>query len=122
MKKRNILYRYWQGETLLYVGRTDDPFRRNLSHEQKSEWWPLADKVTFEHFATLDELMWAEERAIKRECPSYNVQHNTLNPKRVKPVPMSTVPTPEEDDEDFMDRMRAAVDSLPLGYRPKVAA
>lgn len=114
MSKLRVLYRYWRDDTLLYVGRTSQPANRNRQHELKSEWWELADKVTFEHFATQDELERAEQRAIVRERPLYNVHHNVLNTDRLrfrKPVPLSTIPTEEEDEAEFLERVRASMNA-----------
>jgi hypothetical protein len=45
-------------------------------HRGDKPWFTLATKVTLEWFPDREAALEAEERAIKREHPVYNVQHN----------------------------------------------
>jgi ribosomal protein S27E len=70
------LYRYWAGETLLYVGISINAYNRAKQHQGNSKWWPEATHVTFEKFSSRQSVEDAEKAAIKAEKPLYNVTHN----------------------------------------------
>lgn len=73
-KKVTMLYRmYGCDGSLLYVGITESPRVRIKAHERKSDWFPLADKISIEPFPLRLLAEQAERRAIQDECPKFNV-------------------------------------------------
>lgn len=75
---RHALYRFYSdsGE-LLYVGTSGDFGRRFPAHAQKI-WFLQVRGITLEWYATEDDALKAERRAIHVEHPRYNVQHRDL--------------------------------------------
>jgi predicted GIY-YIG superfamily endonuclease len=73
--KVNVLYRFYSaaGE-LLYVGITNDPWRRFSQHRSQKDWWSDVSTICQQSFNTLDELKSAEKKAIQSESPRYNKQ------------------------------------------------
>jgi excinuclease UvrABC nuclease subunit len=72
---RHALYRFYsdKGE-LLYVGTSGDFGRRFPVHAQKI-WFLQVRGITLEWYASEDDALKAERRAIHVEHPRYNVQH-----------------------------------------------
>lgn len=68
-----ILYRFFNGDTLLYVGISINAYARASQHKNKSTWWEEATHVTFEKFDTRAEVDTAETLAIRAERPKYNI-------------------------------------------------
>lgn len=66
------LYRHWAGEELLYVGISNNPFRRIKEHSRDSRWWDRIDRITLEHFTSRSAAEKAERGAIDAEAPRYN--------------------------------------------------
>jgi len=58
---------------LLYVGRSINRMSRIPDHLKPKPWGCEIASATFEHFATLGELVIAEYHAIKAEHPKYNI-------------------------------------------------
>lgn len=58
---------------LLYVGISDNPKRRFAQHADDKGWWYLVVRWTVEWFETRDAAVAAEARAIREECPAYNL-------------------------------------------------
>lgn len=71
-----ILYRYWQGDHLLYVGITDHPEARRASHRKNAAWWSRHDRYAVERYATRADARAAELNAIRAERPECNVESN----------------------------------------------
>ena len=71
----NVLYRFYNcdGE-LLYIGITNNPWRRFSQHRQDKDWWHEVVNICQQSFKTLDALKAAEKRAIERENPRHNKQ------------------------------------------------
>lgn len=69
----HTLYRFWEGERLLYVGISIDAYVRASQHRRRADWWPEATHVTFEKHPTREAVFVAERRAIESEAPAYNV-------------------------------------------------
>lgn len=76
MNRTHTLYRFWNGDQLLYVGITSDPGRRWRQHHKSKLWWGDVTAATLEHFPTRAELEAAEVAAIHAERPLHNVMHN----------------------------------------------
>jgi predicted GIY-YIG superfamily endonuclease len=79
----NVLYRFYSalGE-LLYIGITNDPWRRFSQHRSQKDWWNEVSTICQQSFATADELKTAEKMAIQSENPRYNKQF--ANPAQVE--------------------------------------
>lgn len=77
MTDQHVLYRFYSatGE-LLYIGITNDAWRRFSQHRADKAWWPEVANICQQSFATSDELKAAESRAIRSEKPRYNKVHN----------------------------------------------
>lgn len=73
------LYRIYdgpKGKRLLYIGVTNSLPRRISQHLRDKWWFPDDGRITFEMYDDRASVLAAEERAIRREKPLYNVQHN----------------------------------------------
>jgi predicted GIY-YIG superfamily endonuclease len=69
----HCLYRFWNDDTLLYVGISCDPGRRFGEHRQDKPWWTQVDKITLEQHPTRHAVLVAERQAIVLERPLYNL-------------------------------------------------
>jgi hypothetical protein len=70
------LYRHYDmSGDLIYVGITLAPLDRTKRHAA-AEWGRLILKILIEPFATREEALDAEERAIREEFPRFNKTHN----------------------------------------------
>src|ERR1700733_9621020 len=70
---RTALYRFYDNrETLLYVGISNDPRRRQSEHKKKP-WYPHVRHQATTWYDTEREARRAETRAIRRECQEFNV-------------------------------------------------
>ena len=71
----NVLYRFYSaaGE-LLYVGITNDPWRRFSQHRSEKDWWAEVSTICQQSFETSEALKYAEKKAIRSENPRYNKQ------------------------------------------------
>lgn len=67
------LYRFWQDETLLYVGISSQHVQRMRAHSKSAAWWDRVTHATFEHFASRQEVADAERDAIRLEKPEHNI-------------------------------------------------
>jgi len=77
--RRHVLYRFFdQSDVLLYVGITVDPTARFKKHRGDKPWWDQIDHIGLEHFATREEALEAERKAIKSEEPLHNIVHNQM--------------------------------------------
>lgn len=75
MSDLHVLYRFFDSEDrLLYVGITCRPGVRFSEHSKEKTWWIEVDRITLEKFESRDELFNAEQVAIEKENPIYNVQ------------------------------------------------
>jgi hypothetical protein len=71
---RTALYRFFDADmNLLYVGITDDPWRRQRQHFRQKPWWPRAKHWTVTWHDTEPEARSAELKAIKGEAPRFNI-------------------------------------------------
>lgn len=73
----NILYRFFDANSdLLYVGITMNLAERWRAHRTDKAWIQDVATITIKHYSSREELMEAEQRAIKAEHPKWNKQHN----------------------------------------------
>lgn len=73
----HALYRFFDHtDVLLYVGITADLSARMKNHAKGKPWWTQIANITVEHFATRQEALDAEKKAIREEKPLHNDQHN----------------------------------------------
>lgn len=105
----HALYRFWNGDTLLYVGITVALTRRWGRHSEDKPWWSEVERATVEHFPDRPSVLAAEAHAIRTENPKYNVRGRSL-PTRTK-VAMSA-DGPEITRADRLSAM-ARADFLP---------
>lgn len=70
------LYRFKRGRRLLYVGISNKMSRRIGEHRRAKPWFTEATSITLKTYPDRDAVLAAEERAIKRERPLYNLVHN----------------------------------------------
>ena len=79
-----VMYRHFDSSrNLLYIGISDDIYRRTREHVHDSAWYRECVHVTVEHVGSRQEARAAEREAIQRESPRENKQWNT---GRVSPV------------------------------------
>jgi excinuclease UvrABC nuclease subunit len=68
------LYRHFdKNNNLLYVGISLSTFNRLSQHRDHSKWFFNITNVAIEHFATREEALAAERKAIKSENPKFNI-------------------------------------------------
>lgn len=69
----------------LYIGISNEPWRREKEHQEDKWWYPYACGWDTDErvFATKAEALAAEKAAIKAECPIVNDVHNRDNPCRL---------------------------------------
>jgi hypothetical protein len=80
------LYRFWNGETLLYIGVSINAYARANQHRRDADWWPEADRMTIETFPDRAAVLAAEAAAIIAEAPRFNVAGNPrATPKKAVP-------------------------------------
>lgn len=71
------LYRYFDvNGRLLYVGISKSVVDRMSRHKRQSSWYAHFAVLTVERFPTRRALVSAEEHAIIREKPAFNIVHN----------------------------------------------
>lgn len=77
-KRRTAMYRFFDEDGhLLYVGISVDPTRRIEQHRKDKPWFVgEVDEIEVEWFATRVLALEAEEVAIWRENPIYNVRRD----------------------------------------------
>lgn len=67
------LYRHYDANgDLLYVGQSNNAFKRHAQHEQGSEWTASSVVMRVEYFGSRPEALAAEREAILLEKPRYN--------------------------------------------------
>jgi hypothetical protein len=72
-KPQCYLYRQYHPDgTLLYVGISNNGWRRQKAHFNKAEWAHQIHYVVMEPFATRQEALATERRVIETEHPKYN--------------------------------------------------
>ena len=72
----HFVYRYYDADDHpLYIGCTVDIRRREQAHAQK-HWWPLVARREVEEFRDRICGQEAEQVAIERESPLFNIRHN----------------------------------------------
>lgn len=71
------LYRHFDcNGKLLYVGVSIDPIVRLKEHKRTSDWFREISSITIEWFPSRRLARMAEEDAILRESPAFNLMHN----------------------------------------------
>lgn len=73
---RPVVYRFWAGETLLYIGQTVDFARRVDEHATNQRWWPWVTWFSQEPHPTVAAAIAAESAAIRSEQPVFNIAGN----------------------------------------------
>lgn len=96
------LYRYFSGDTLLYIGVSVNAYYRAQQHQQNAAWWEDATHVTFEKFDTREAVEEAETRAIRSEKPKYNVVKTRFS--RIPGSPHPKITAMQEASRLWMDR------------------
>ena len=94
-----VVYRmYDESDTLLYVGCTHELEERLAAHRRQKSWTARAVRVDVQQFDTRADALAAEEAAIRRERPRYNIQPRS--------GPGETSPVSFRVDPDLMDAAR----------------
>lgn len=84
MTERVALYRLFnENGRLLYVGITNNPSVRFVHHKMEKTWWTDVARREIEWFASRDDALKAEVRAIHQESPLWNVS-KSLTRKQAK--------------------------------------
>lgn len=69
------LYRHFDsGDNLLYVGISNSSLRRTEEHSKTAIWFKHITKITIEHFENRADAIFAEEKAIVKEKPKFNIR------------------------------------------------
>jgi hypothetical protein len=67
------LYRHYDANgDLLYVGQSNNAFKRYAGHQQESDWIALSVTMRVEHFNSRENALAAEHKAIFEEKPRFN--------------------------------------------------
>lgn len=79
MAINNTVYRFFASDgRVLYIGCTSDPGKRFAKHAINRAWWRAVDKISLEHYETMELALEAERRAIESEEPYYNTVYNSI--------------------------------------------
>ena len=101
---------------LLYIGRTGDAGRRFGSHNSK-RWFPLVATIALEWYATEAAAALAEQRAIIKEHPRYNLIRTRalVTRKRMRTASQAAGPMPPRAGNVTMcsDKLIAALGTTP---------
>lgn len=76
MIRNYVIYRAWEGPTLLYLGLTINPGSRFAAHCNESAWWDRVTHLTFQHLSPATDRRTAlaiELQSINDEAPVYNI-------------------------------------------------
>lgn len=76
------LYRLWAGNELLYVGISKSYLKRLGEHMEEQPWADEITNVTCEVYATRQQAIDAEKKAVENEYP----KHNKYLQKKEKPL------------------------------------
>jgi predicted GIY-YIG superfamily endonuclease len=86
------LYRFYdKAGGLLYIGISNSVPRRFDQHEDTKPWYTQVRDVKVEHYPSRPAALAAEEKAIKTECPKYNIQHNRRRSASIASAKPTTV-------------------------------
>src|SRR5260370_1126197 len=92
-EQRTALYRFYDAtENLLYVGITNDPWRRWRQHVQEKSWYPQVKHQAVTWYDSRIAAEVAEHVAIRCERPRFNVA-GAVRPVAVE-VPAEPAPQP----------------------------
>lgn len=84
------LYRHYDAKgNLLYVGQSNNAFKRYEGHQSTSKWAVASVMMRVEHFASREAAMAAEQTAILTENPQFNrctIARPDLNRRRGREV------------------------------------
>lgn len=81
--KRHYLYRHFDNAgALLYVGISNNPYKRIGDHKRLSDWFDNVANITLESYPTRNAVRWAEQDAIYIEKPIHNIQGISDSRKR----------------------------------------
>lgn len=106
-EQRTALYRFYDAdERLLYVGITNDPWRRWRQHVQEKAWYPQVKHQAVTWYDSRITAEMAERVAIRHERPCFNIAG------AVRPVEEEAPEMPEEE---------ASADDLALAAEPEPA-
>ena len=94
--ENQVLYRFWQNESILYIGISQSFLSRMDSHKGTKDWFKYVTHITLEHFPTRRAVEAAEKSAIKSEKPIFNVVHNKEARKAKSRIQSLTSKLPED--------------------------
>jgi hypothetical protein len=98
MSERTAVYRMFDSDdALLYVGMTKNFGQRWQSEAKQMPWWPEVSRQTVEWHPSREDAGAAERKAIRDECPRYNVRGV---PFRLRQSVPPSVPLIEWSDGD----------------------
>ena len=82
------LYRHFDSnDALLYIGQSYSAFKRLTNgHKRTAHWYPNISRQEIERFPSKEALDEAEVRAIKKEKPLHNIQHNNAHTHLLSPI------------------------------------
>lgn len=88
-----IVYRFYEDDHLLYIGKTISPRERLKKHRREKDWFKQVTTIKLDRYDTEAEALDAERQAIVAEAPAHNIQHNTMVGKAeaMNPDPPTTV-------------------------------
>jgi hypothetical protein len=76
---RPVVYRYFDGDRLLYIGSTGDLGQRAYQHKCSSPWWAPGLRLDVQPYDSLNAARAAEAEAIAAERPAHNIRHALLH-------------------------------------------
>ena len=76
----HCIYRHFdKSGKLLYVGRSCNLGMRHAEHQINSRWFSLVTTIKIQRLESIKLAIEAEEKAIKKESPAFNLLHNKIN-------------------------------------------
>ena len=113
--RRFHLYRHYDtADGLLYIGQSNNAFKRYAEHQQRSDWVEQSVTMRIEHFDTREAVIDAERRAILLERPKFNrcavskrVKSTRLVAMRVDDSFLSKLDTWRRQQPDILTRTEA---------------
>jgi len=85
--KPTQIYRHFSKDgKLIYVGTSLSAVARLSQHKNHSPWFNDIRRVEVETFATRKEALEAEQRAIQKEQPAWNIHHKKIIPPPPTPT------------------------------------
>lgn len=82
--RHHVVYRFYEGDRLIYIGASSSPAQRMANHRSMTTWFHRVTKTVVKVYPTRSAAFAAEWEAIRREKPELNSPHR--GPRKRVPV------------------------------------